>query len=360
MNLTLAGYVSVGAGDGENRLSLEGENVLKLGKSAPLGHSVGFEGGSGEDSLAIKGRNVTLAGSLIATTHGGDDSLTIQGINTFLGADNDQPTSVRFNSGEGDDTFAITSDKATATGNLNVYSGLIYESQIDDTDTIAINAGSFHAPALNFTGSRGDDTLHMNVDDLKLSHLGYSSLGGSDSVTIEADGRIRGALVEFRTVTNDTNPPNPGASQVSVVSSEPGGLVIGRPTPFADLRVDYSVSFSATVGASIDDLNIENVTFNNTLVISTNAQEGESTVRLSEVKVLKDLSVNAGSADDVISLDNLRVSGGLAIRTGNGEDLVEIERGVGVGPSQVAKLAEIILCGSSAAWKSSAATERIA
>ena len=315
--MNLAGFVAVTAGDGENQLNVDAQNLLKIGKTSVYSRSIRFEGGAGGDSVNLNSRKISVAGYVDVVAHGGDDLLKIQGMSASFGT-SDNPYSIAFESGTGDDRFELTAENVIAAGLVHMRTGLLSQSAAEDNDHFSIDAASFQGMGVNVSGSKGDDTLEMNVERLSLSGFEYHSGGGSDSIAILADGRIKNVDCFFE---SGVVSPNPGQAVVNIgsLSQKPGALVLGSPTFTPELRWDFSVKFLASGEDGIGSLTLQNITFGNRLSIAT------------------------GAGNNTVSLDNIRVFHNLAINTGSGDDVVEFERGPGSGPSKITRLAGINL-----------------
>ena len=325
---TLAGFLGIDAGAGENRVELYG--TMKLGKASAFGESLFYEGGSGNDFLELSGSIVSLAGHANVSTYGGDDQFLLSSGSTFIGS-SEGGVSFAFDSGLGADAFSLVAyddpeqpdsrfGKIVATGGLLMHSGFPLFGNADDHDLFSLECLSLFAPSVTFSGSEGNDWFQILAERMRVGALDYQSGGGSDTISMAGQGHLKHVEVNFGSATASSNP---GHSQINIQKSSevPTPLVLGRHTLPGESRADFSVTFHAS-GENGFSVSFTHVTFNNTLVMDT------------------------GAGDNFVRLDDIRTFGGLNPDTGAGADVVEIERYADeflTGPSKFTKFVEINL-----------------
>ena len=296
----LKGGIEFAGGDGNNNVNIDNAGTVRLGAFG-TGQSVKYTGGAVGDSVFFGGHTVILAGSAEMTGGDGSNTLDLDGASVSIGK-NAAGDSLVLTGGGGSDQIDLQ-NTLTIAGSIKLDGGA-GQDNLDLTQIDSLSVGG----SVAFLGGADDDDFGLNAFALNIvGGVTFTGGDGADTATISADGVIRGNVIL------DLGAALAGDQSASLTSRT------GLPT---GLKVKGTLSVTGTGAAA-----------------STDA------FTLANVVIVKAITASLGAGVSTVTIDNLRAGDTLTINTNDGADIIAIERGDLVerfgGNSIIASLATI-------------------
>jgi hypothetical protein len=368
---TVDGNVTIVGGDGSDVLEISGNATL-------FRHKLTFTGGGGDDSFTSGGTSLTVLGAVAMDGGEGSNHFTFASNHHSFGtALTAGLVDVKLGVGPGDVTFLGKSTNILGKLKIDLGAGggtATLDSGVTGVrNSVAVTGGegddmvNFHSRtsiggALSFVGDGGMDhfkatggllsvkgattvdggvgasAFEVNVASLALAKLSVAGGTVEDTVSIIANGIIAGDA-NLQLGTDGT-----GGSSTTLQSRAGlanglkfgGTLTINMVGPTVDFltiaNIQVAGAFVAQTGEDVSTVAISKLNVLNDLTLMTG--EGADVVNLDHVKAL-DFQFDGGVGADVVNLDNFRVRE-FAVDTGMGADELRIERNATfLGTSQV-------------------------